>query len=258
MNNLIKIILIILVLNFLFKNNKENFSDNCGANQKLYYDEENDEDFCDCKEEYALNKNDDCVLCHESDEKKNIHGYCCNINESLDENNNCVSCLESKGKIEINGICCNSDEMLDENNSCVPESNPTSTQKDKKEQVETHKKSSEQHSDGDTRLRGDDPLEFSVPEVFKDGSWHQICGHWFWDNDHGATTICNELGYGNGKVRGRKKPLSEDAVYVGRCYKGERMNMCRKIWSEATGASLCKKGNKARVEVKCDGLQKQH
>ena len=59
MNNLVKIILIILVLNFLFKNNKENFSDDCGANQKLYLGDD-DEEFCDCIDGFALDGSGNC------------------------------------------------------------------------------------------------------------------------------------------------------------------------------------------------------
>lgn len=94
----------------------------CGQFEDVfsYSDNGNVQYYCDCEEGYALNELGNCVSCLESDDKKNILGYCCNSDESLDEYNNCVSCRSSEGKKEINGICCNSGETLDENYYCVP------------------------------------------------------------------------------------------------------------------------------------------
>ena len=49
-------------------------------------------------------------------------------------------------------------------------------------------------ANGDARVRGD-PREWSVPEVFKDGNWYPVCGHYFWNNHEGAASVCKGMGY---------------------------------------------------------------
>ena len=36
----------------------------------------------------------------------------------------------------------------------------------------------------------------SFRQVSYGGEWYPVCGHWFWDDEHGATTICKLLGLG--------------------------------------------------------------
>merc|ERR1719402_708983 len=35
-------------------------------------------------------------------------------------------------------------------------------------------------------------------ELYKDGKWGTLCGHYWWDNQKGAENICKELGYTGG------------------------------------------------------------
>jgi len=141
MNNLIKIILIILVLNFLFKNNKENFSEspsiapsvspsiapsvspsiapsvspsiapsvspsiaqssNCGANKKLYQD--NGEEFCDCIDGFALDGSGNCVECNGPD-KIIQNGYCVNNTYDSNVSYKIIKCDEdSPCEVEVDG-----------------------------------------------------------------------------------------------------------------------------------------------------------
>ena len=37
-------------------------------------------------------------------------------------------------------------------------------------------------------------------EVFKDGEWGTVCGHWFWDSNDGANIACKKVGYAGGTV----------------------------------------------------------
>ena len=37
-------------------------------------------------------------------------------------------------------------------------------------------------------------------EVFKDGQWGTVCGHWFWDSNDGANIACKKVGYAGGTV----------------------------------------------------------
>ena len=34
--------------------------------------------------------------------------------------------------------------------------------------------------------------------VFKSGQWGTLCGHMFWNNQHGAAMVCKQLGYSEG------------------------------------------------------------
>merc|ERR1711915_990931 len=36
-------------------------------------------------------------------------------------------------------------------------------------------------------------------EIFDGKVWGTLCGHYWWDNEHGATNICKQLGYKGGK-----------------------------------------------------------
>ena len=49
-------------------------------------------------------------------------------------------------------------------------------------------------------------------EIFKDGDWHPLCGHYFWNDNHGVTTICRSLGYELYKVLYEMTPHEIDAV----------------------------------------------
>merc|ERR1712013_384858 len=35
-------------------------------------------------------------------------------------------------------------------------------------------------------------------EIWKDGKWGTLCGHFWWDNQKGAENICRQLGYAGG------------------------------------------------------------
>ena len=53
-----------------------------------------------------------------------------------------------------------------------------------------------------------------------DGHWSPICGHWFWDNNYGATLFCQMLDstYTSGIVKKRKDiPSSSDGLRIGKC-----------------------------------------
>ena len=33
------------------------------------------------------------------------------------------------------------------------------------------------------------------PEIYYGGSWYPVCGHYFWDDSNGATTLCQMMGF---------------------------------------------------------------
>jgi len=64
-------------------------------------------------------------------------------------------------------------------------------------------------------------------EVMNDGKWRPVCGHWFWDNDNGATKACQELGYTAATIHKMSgETFTDGAVYVGKCNSGEIPGAC--------------------------------
>ena len=57
---------------------------------------------------------------------------------------------------------------------------------------------SELWSNGDVKLEED-----GTPLVFWDSQWIPICGHYFWDNQHGAELFCRKMGFESGLFSGR-------------------------------------------------------
>ena len=93
------------------------------------------------------------------------------------------------------------------------------------------------------------------PEVSYKGKWYPICGHYFWDNnDHGANTLCRQLGFSSGNVTKTSAKFSVDAMPVGQCGAGQRLNKCTQggnAWGNfAYQNGYCKKGTAIGVTVR--------
>ena len=109
----------------------------------------------------------------------------------------------------------------------------------------------------------------TTPEVYYKGEWHPVCGHGFWDNGNGATTLCKQLGFGAGDVVGGHWPgrqpagvYPKDAMPVGECGAGEPLTNCtggRNGWGNfsagggTAGRGWCHQGNKVRMAITCSG-----
>ena len=95
-----------------------------------------------------------------------------------------------------------------------------------------------------------------VPEVLYQGKYYPICGHYFWDNNGGATAVCNFLGFKNGKMAITQAKYSEDAMPVGICKAGEGLTKCTgggNAWGNFNYINGgCKKGQGVGVTVTCD------
>ena len=105
-----------------------------------------------------------------------------------------------------------------------------------------------------------------TPEVYYNGSWYPICGHYFWDDDQGATNFCQKLGATSGSVSPPNKDasgtgtstlnppeLGQTAMHVGLCGKGQAMPECNEKgnhWGDLKQAG-CQKGSPARMTVTC-------
>lgn len=95
-----------------------------------------------------------------------------------------------------------------------------------------------------------------VPEVLFEGKYYPICGHFFWNGDHGATAVCNLLGFENGKVAITQAKYDVDAMPVGLCKAGEELTKCTGGWNAwgnfAYRGGSCKKGYEIGITVTCD------
>jgi hypothetical protein len=58
------------------------------------------------------------------------------------------------------------------------------------------------------------------------GSYFPVCALGFADNRNGAYAVCRELGFESGTLVNTSRVGSEDAVYVGVCRGGDRLDRC--------------------------------
>jgi hypothetical protein len=114
--------------------------------------------------------------------------------------------------------------------------------------------------DGDVRVAAGTTIGEGTdmyPEVSYKGKWYPICGHYFWDNNDGATSFCKQLGFSSG-VRGKRGgTFNIDAMPVGKCKAGQRLNQCNAgghAWGNFNyNNGWCKKGKNIAVAIKCVG-----
>ena len=77
-------------------------------------------------------------------------------------------------------------------------------------------------SNGDVGLTDD-----RTPYMYWDFEWYPICGHFFWDNNVGATLICNKLGNNSGAVfRHPGEKYLHSSFKVGKCNINENLLNC--------------------------------
>ena len=98
-----------------------------------------------------------------------------------------------------------------------------------------------------------------LAEIYQNEKWMPICGHWFWDNNKGASLFCQQLGYKIGIVKqesiARQVPLPDDGFRIGECKTND-------IWGQCTGGcndhtiggthcSDCRSGAMAGLRIEC-------
>ena len=95
-----------------------------------------------------------------------------------------------------------------------------------------------------------------VPEVLYNGKYHPICGHGFWDDNAGTTTVCNLLGFERGSFTKTKQKYNVNAMPVGRCSAEEQLRKCtggENAWGNFTfNNNLCTKGKEIGITITCD------
>jgi hypothetical protein len=103
-----------------------------------------------------------------------------------------------------------------------------------------------------------------VPEVFVtdvtgQGSWHEICGHWFWNNHFGATAVCQNFGFPFGRLEKERwtnhdwtgNVLSTDGLHIGSCRPGESLETCSGAHNRYDFPGGCVQGETAGIVVIC-------
>ena len=89
----------------------------------------------------------------------------------------------------------------------------------------------------------------------QDASFHPICGHFFWNNNHGATAVCVALGFGYGVSVRTNAAYNRDAMPVGECHAGEALDICsaggNAFGDLSYNGGSCRSGNSIGVEIIC-------
>ena len=106
-------------------------------------------------------------------------------------------------------------------------------------------------------------VDGKFPEVSIHGNWSPICGHYFWNNNHGATLFCRKLNpqFKSGTIIPRyDKPLESDGVRIGRCFSDDHWPECSGGCNDfETGSSCfeaaggkCTAGDVGSMEIHCN------
>ena len=111
----------------------------------------------------------------------------------------------------------------------------------------------EKCANGDAKLDAN-----SIPFLFWDGNWSSICGHWFWDNQHGVEAFCQKLGFKGGMFSKKNIPYKDDAIQVGKCSSEETIDSCTAAQNPYTKTGWCQAGylydgKHIGFTISCDG-----
>jgi len=96
------------------------------------------------------------------------------------------------------------------------------------------------------------------PWVSYESSWNPICGHCFWDNNHGATIVCQMLGFEAGVRHIMRESFPVDANPVGSCAPDGTLEACGggyNHWGDFDSVECgpCEAGFPVSVMVSCSG-----
>ena len=107
-----------------------------------------------------------------------------------------------------------------------------------------------QSGNGDVKFE-----ENSTPYIVWDNVWSPICGHYFWDNQHGSELFCQKLGYTSGTFERSNQKYSKDAIDVGRCNPGDTLEKCTGGGNGYIVGSdnWCSAGKGVKITISCKG-----
>ena len=108
-------------------------------------------------------------------------------------------------------------------------------------------------SRGGQEVRAEVPF---VPEILWEGKYRLICGHFFWDNHHGATAICRSMGFLEGGTVSKAGDVvyEEGSLQVGKCTEGQDILECKAAGNAyKVGQGTCKAGRNRAIRIACKG-----
>lgn len=92
-----------------------------------------------------------------------------------------------------------------------------------------------------------------IPYVFWSGEWSPICGHYFWNSQHGAQAFCQKLGYTTGTYKREYSEYCKDAIEIGVCRPGETIDSCTGGSNKYQKTGWCSAGNSVKITIACNG-----
>ncbi len=99
-----------------------------------------------------------------------------------------------------------------------------------------------------------------TPEVFyeEEGDYFPICGHYFWDNNYGATMACRSLGFDIGVLYHTFAVYEKAAMPVGNCVPDFDLDLAHctgggNLWGNLPGYydGYCGPGNAIGIDITC-------
>ena len=95
-----------------------------------------------------------------------------------------------------------------------------------------------------------------TPYLFWGGGWSPICGHWFWNNQHGAKSFCEKLGFIDGTLNKENSEYCEDSIEIGMCNSGDTIDSCTGGSNKYSKTEWCQTGNQVKITITCNGNTK--
>ena len=103
--------------------------------------------------------------------------------------------------------------------------------------------------------------------IYWDNQGVPICGHYFWDNEYGATLFCKKLWFLSVKVYGGAKDFwgysqkyLNDSFRIGRCINGDEWKICSggcndyQLGGKCNGIDgYCGQSTTAKIYIDCEG-----
>ena len=109
-------------------------------------------------------------------------------------------------------------------------------------------------------MNGDVKLgENATPYMYWDNQWIPICGHYFWDNQEGASLFCKKIGYSKGSISRKHGKYPQDSFRIGKCNAGDDWSSCKggcngyTIGGACANGASCDKEQHVKIEITCEG-----